>query len=259
MGMEIRHVKNMPPIDFAVSDKEMVATMQKLEQGGHNSIQNLLVSNESAYIDHFVSIFNDLWHDGIDAKERIKSIEQGLEPEFLDVINDHQKASQILLDLGKSIKKEALIIIPNDKALIRLDRLGAVNYPLEASKNGAIIKLICPLTEKNSEIVKRLSHDAPDIKILNGNNSTSGMFIVDAAKFIRAELSDPNAENFSDAIGFTIYSNSKLSVESFRSVFELLWKEHILNEELKKADSIQKDFINIAAHELRTPWFIGNC
>jgi two-component system, OmpR family, sensor histidine kinase VicK len=41
MGVEIRHVKNMPPIDFAVSDKEMVATMQKLEQGGHNSIQNL--------------------------------------------------------------------------------------------------------------------------------------------------------------------------------------------------------------------------
>ena len=254
MGVEIRHVKNMPPIDFAVSDKEMVATMQKLEQGGrHNSIQNLLVSNESAYIDHFVSIFNDLWHDGIDAKERIKSIEQGLEPEFLDVINDHQKASQILLDLGKSIKKEALIILPNDKALNRLDRLGVVKYLIEAYKIGATIKIICPLTEKNSEIVKRLSQDAPDIKILNGNNSTSGMFIVDAAKFIRAELSDPDAENFSDAIGFTIYSNSKLSVESFKSVFELLWKEHILNDELKKADSIQKDFINIAAHELRTP------
>jgi two-component system sensor histidine kinase VicK len=98
-----------------------------------------------------------------------------------------------------------------------------------------------------------LAQEAPDIKILNGNNSTSGMFIADTEKFIRAELSDPDAENFSDAIGFTIYSNSKLSVESFKSVFELLWKEHMLNDELKKADSIQKDFINIAAHELRTP------
>lgn len=67
MGIEIRHVKNMPPIDFALSDKELIATIQKLEKGG-NSIQNLLVSSESAYIDHFVSIFNDLWAEGVDAK-----------------------------------------------------------------------------------------------------------------------------------------------------------------------------------------------
>jgi hypothetical protein len=66
IGIEIRHVKNMPPIDFALSDKELVATIQKLEKGGQ-SIQNLLVSSESAYIDHFVSIFNDLWAEGNDA------------------------------------------------------------------------------------------------------------------------------------------------------------------------------------------------
>jgi signal transduction histidine kinase len=252
IGIEIRHVKNMPPIDFALSDKELIATIQKLEKGG-NSIQNLLVSSESAYIDHFVSIFNDLWAEGIDAKDRIKSIEQGLEPEFLDVINDHKKASQILVELAKSVKKEALILLPNDKALIRIDRLGIIDHLIKKSKNGTIIKIICPLTERNSELVRRLAQEVPDIKIINGNNSTSGMFIVDTEKFIRAELSDPDAESFSDAIGFTIYSNSKLSVESFKSVFELLWKEHLLNDELKKADSIQKDFINIAAHELRTP------
>jgi signal transduction histidine kinase len=72
-------------------------------------------------------------------------------------------------------------------------------------------------------------------------------------KFLRAEVKQPQAETFSEAIGFCVYSNSKLSVNSFRSVFELLWNEHTLNEELKRADKMQKQFINIAAHELRTP------
>jgi signal transduction histidine kinase len=36
-------------------------------------------------------------------------------------------------------------------------------------------------------------------------------------------------------------------------MFESLWKQTQLNEELKKNEKIQKEFINIAAHELRTP------
>ena len=52
-GVRIRHLRNMPPIDFALSDKEMIATIQKTE-GGYE-IQNLLVSNEPAYMNHFVS------------------------------------------------------------------------------------------------------------------------------------------------------------------------------------------------------------
>jgi two-component system, OmpR family, sensor histidine kinase VicK len=156
-------------------------------------------------------VINDV---GIDAKDRIKSIEQ----EFIDVINDGKKASQILVELAKSVKKEALCLLPNDKALMRMDRLGIIDHLTKESKNGAIIKIICPLSERNSELVKRLSQDAPDIKILNGNNSIIGMFIADGARFIRGELTDPDAENFSDAIGFTIYSNSKLSVQSFKLV-----------------------------------------
>src|ERR1051325_5219928 len=59
-------------------------------------------------------------------------------------------------------------------------------------------------------------------------------------QFIRAELKEPNAEKFSESIGFAVYSNSRRSVESFRSVFDLLWNERMLNEELRRADKMQK-------------------
>jgi len=180
--------------------------------------------------------------------------EKVFEPEFFKVITDHQKASQILVKLAKSVKSEALILLPRDKSMVRLNRLQVFDYIIKASQeNSAEVKIICPISPVNAHIVRRISDCAPNTKILNGNNSPYGMFIIDNHKLFRAELREPNAEDLCDAIGFTIYSNSKVSASSFKSVFELLWAELILNEELKRAGDMQKEFINIAAHELRTP------
>ena len=37
LGIEIRHVKNLPPISFAASEKEMIATIQKNRRRPGNS------------------------------------------------------------------------------------------------------------------------------------------------------------------------------------------------------------------------------
>src|SRR5919197_4260292 len=188
------------------------------------------------------------------SEQRIKEIGESIEPEFYDVITDYQKAGQILVELSKSIKNEALILLPRDKSMVRLDRLGVFDYIIMVSQeNGAKVKIICPLSQVNFDIVKRILASSTNIKVLDGNNSSYGMFIVDSHKFFKAELREPDAEELSEAIGFAIYSNSKVSANSFKSVFELLWSERMLNEELKRADKMQKEFINIAAHELRTP------
>ena len=253
IGVQVKHAKNMPPIDFAVSDKEMIATIEK-EEAGEDNIKSLLVSNEYPYIRHFVSIFEELWKEGIDAKNRIKSIDEDTEPEIFEVITNPRQSSQILVDLAKSVKMEALFLLPNDRAMARVDRLGVIDYLIKASSQyGATIKIICPLTEVNEDVVKRISTQAPNIRVLNGNYTSAGMLIIDSTRFLRSELREPDAKDFTESIGFTVYSNSRPSVDSFKSVFDLLWNEHMINEQLKKTDELQKQFINIAAHELRNP------
>lgn len=192
------------------------------------------------------------WENAIQSKDRIHQLETGIEPEFYKVITDGEKASQLIRDLTISVKMEALLFLPNSKSLVRSDNLGIIDKLIETSQKGATVKIICPLSEQNVNTVEKISAIS-QIELLDGNTSNYGMYIVDGEKFFRAELKEPMADKFSEAAGLVIYSNRKTTVDSFKSVFELLWNERVLVEELKKADKMQKEFINITAHELRTP------
>ena len=54
-------------------------------------------------------------------------------------------------------------------------------------------------------------------------------------------------------IGFSIYSNSNPTVLSYCSIYEMICNQSNLAQELKHEGEIKDDFINTAAHELRTP------
>ena len=45
-GVQLKHIKNLPPMSFGVSDKEIGATIEKMEHG--KAVQSLLISNEPA-------------------------------------------------------------------------------------------------------------------------------------------------------------------------------------------------------------------
>jgi signal transduction histidine kinase len=247
---EFRHLDGIKG-NFYISDTGYLAPATFHEAG--KSAAQIIYSNVKEVIEHQKYVFETLWSKTIPAEQRVREIEEGTEVEFYEVITDNEKASQILVDMTKSTKREALIFLPNDKALVRIDRLGIIDYLVKASQNGVIVKIICQLSEENTEIQKKISENASDIRILDGNSSPYGMYIIDREKFLRAELKRPEAEEFSDAIGLVVYSNRRTTVDSFESVFELLWNERMLVEELKKAHRMQKEFISIAAHELKTP------
>ena len=74
------------------------------------------------------------------------------------------------------------------------------------------------------------------------------------------EFKDDTKDSVYEAIGLATYSNTKSTVISYISIFESLWKqveliERVtkLSEELKYQENVHRQFINVAAHELRSP------
>jgi two-component system sensor histidine kinase VicK len=247
---ELRHLDGIKG-NFYISEKAYLAPATYHEKG--KPAEQIIYSNVNEMVKHQRYVFDSFWNRAIPAEQRIRDIVEDREPEYYEVITDSVKVSQILLDLAQSAKKEALLLLPNDKSILRLERLGVIDTIIKASHSGVDVKVICPLSEENSETLRKISENAPTIKILSGSNSPYGMYIVDGEEFIRTELKSPDAEKFSESVGFMIHSNRKNTVESFKSIFELLWNEHATTEELKRAYKMQKEFINIASHEMKTP------
>ena len=162
-------------------------------------------------------------------------IENGIEQEFLEIISDPEKATDIYTELINSIQSEALFLLADSKSILRADKLGVIQNLVEVStRRGAVVKIVCPFSQENSEIIKNIVNAAPLITVINGGSSHSGLLIVDNSRFLRFELKDPKAEKFSEAIGFVVYSNSKVSVSSSKSFFGLIWNEHVQYGENKR-------------------------
>lgn len=256
-GIQIKHVENLPPLSFGVSDKKVAVTIEKMENG--KLVQSLLVSNEPTYLKHFSSVFQELWQNGIEAVERIKEIDEGIEAAKIVILRNPEEAVKLSRQLVKSAKHEVLRIYPSFNGFRRQIRMGALHLFREAlDRNTRIsIRILVPADETQIEhITKEIELALPKLNIRRLDKSLQtqiGVIVVDRKESMIIELKDDTKEKYSDAAGLAAYSNSKPIALSYASIFETLWKQGELYEQLKAYNMMQREFINIAAHELRTP------
>jgi phospho-acceptor domain-containing protein len=301
LGMKIRHINNMPPLNFAVSSKELYITIDEMKGG--QIAKNLLISNEPPYITHYDSIFEDLWNKSVPAEQKIKEIEEGIVLGKTEVIQSPADIQQLFIDMVKSAQHEVLLVLPTINAFYREERLGIIQLLKQAAvrkDNRVNVRILTPskgaIEEKLQNIVspsetgdeaqhqiksKKKNFDIRyiDAESTNENNevfseaakksavTTVTIIIVDRNESLVIEKKDDSKQSFTEAVGMATYSNSKPTVLSYVSIFENFWKQTELyqllkdsnkqleqaNEQLKTQDKTQKEFINVAAHELRTP------
>jgi two-component system sensor histidine kinase VicK len=246
---EVRHISSLDE-NFRVSETEYIAATTTKEG---LPIPKLIYSNSKEIVGQQQYIFETLWDKAVPAEQRIKEIEQESEPQRIAVIYDARQALELFQWLIMSAEKEIKIVFPTTSALIRQDKAGILFLLQEAA---AVKKCQVKVLMPNDESIRNFIHDNSNILTRFIDHEESGkatILIVDNKVSLVMELKDDSKKTFQEAIGLSTYSNSKAGVLSYVSMFESLWKQTELYEKLKGNEKMQKEFINIAAHELRTP------
>ena len=213
-----------------------------------------------------------------------KIIEKIIKSKGIQILRNPFQVQKLVFELLKLAKDEILVLFSTANAFHRQEKTGALGLLFDiATKNSLNIKIMTPVDYKIKEKKRKLesieiinevydntiqleeiSHQEKHIHKQNSkkiqirfierqHQTTISILIVDKKYSLAVELKDDTKDTMYEAIGLATFSNSKSTVLSYVSMFETLWLQTELCDRLKKQDKIQKEFIDIAAHELRTP------
>src|SRR5918999_5112453 len=274
---ELRHLDRIKG-NFAVSEKGYTASATMQEA---SLLQQVIYSNVRSILDQQQYVFETLWSKAKPAEQKIREIEEGIDlGEKTEIIQSPKKILELFINMIKSAKSEILLLLPTINAFLREERIGAIELLKEsAAEHNVNVRIITP---SNDDIEKTLQNIASvavrkeqqenqkkekgfevqrsNIQFKETAMTTVTILVVDKRESFVMEKTDDSKENFIEAIGLSTYSTSEPTVMSYLSTFEGLWRQAKLYEELREAnerlqihDKMQREFINIASHEMKTP------
>ncbi len=266
IGIEIKHTSSLPPMNFALSDKQFHGTIEKMDNGKMS--KNILYSTEPLYIKHFKTIFEELWKEGISAQQRIRHIKTGIAAVTTKVIENPIQSKNIFLQIIEEAQEEIMVIFPSLNSIKRQSKIGLFNLLKLKNQQNFRIRILSPMIDIVKEILlleysKESNNRIDNIvvrEIPRQQTIRSTILMVDKKQMLSIEVKDDNKETFEEAIGLVTYSTSHPTLVSYVSIFETLWIQtemfeniRIANEKLIESEELEREFINTAAHELRTP------
>jgi two-component system sensor histidine kinase VicK len=260
---DVRHLEGIKG-NFVIADGAKYAGIANTHDG---NLPQLISSNVMAFVEQQQYFFEMLWDKAIPAKKRIREIEEGRSPEKLEIIEDTQKSISRAFDIMNRTQKELLVLFATPRTF-SLALLGeAASIYRKISENGVDIKLLVPRgtvdhIEENEQMAK-VGQISPSINLRFTEvdlNTRITIMISDRNEFMSWELRDDTLDDPYLAGGIATYSNIKSIASSYAIIFDNLWKITEFAENLRMAniklegnEKVMKEFINIAAHELRTP------
>lgn len=255
---ELRHLDRLKG-SIVISESEFMFTTTGKEKQLLNPI---IYSREREFVQQQQYIFDIVWKKAMPFAQRILEIEEGITPEVIETMSNYTDIENKTFDILNSANSEILIVLSTSNAFHRLVSAGSFQKLKEIidNKPGIALKILIPQDIKIEKMASDLGNNSNcNIRHIEPLSGLS-ILIVDRKYSLVAETKDDAKQTVTEAIDMVMYSNSMPTVLSYAVIFDNFWKQTELYEQLKKAhedllisDKIQKDFINTAAHELRTP------
>jgi signal transduction histidine kinase len=266
--LKIAAVHHLPGLkgNFAVNENEYIAsaTMKNLQL-----LSQVVYSNSKAVVEQHNFFFENLWDKSISATEKIDEIEKGIVPEIVDVIKNPIEIKNIYFNILKSSINEIMLILTTSSVFLREENDGLMSALLDVSNKNVKIRIITPsFSNEENELYNLSQKDNIEVRRIESPfDAPINILVVDGKYSLIVELKHDMKQKFPEAVGSAIYSTSQANVLSFVTIFDTLWKQTELYEKLKDAgnlkeeyikklrlaDKAKDEFVNIAAHELRTP------
>jgi two-component system, OmpR family, sensor histidine kinase VicK len=250
-------IEEIAGAQYHFDNPQCVIMFKRLNHAYGKNLKNFMGTTQ------FIS--DPFWDKTIPTEQEINEINQEVSKPDIRVINNPEEALKRADQLVKSAKNEILLLFSSANALhrrlVRADSLDMIREVIQTHKE-IKIRVLTPFDEKISDLVNYLKESLNiDVKFLAEPLQLKvTIVVVDRSYSLAVELVNDDVYNSIDAMGLSTYSNSKSTVLYYVSIFESLWKQadiykkaEELYEQLKYKNETQKQFLNIAAHELRNP------
>lgn len=263
--VELRHMSNVQGNMMVTDNNEYLASASV----GTSSASQAIYSNAKTIIEQQRLFFENLWNKAIPAEQRIRELEEGIESINLEIFASNQESGARGIRMVQNAKEEVLVLFPSTNVLnAASSNLGIVDMYNQIAKRGVTVKILVQ-TDKDSpssEIDAVKKEILPLIQLRTLHQEEEGdkdmsdkkgirmaILVADNKEVIVWNMLDMNSPDLYQMAGNAIYSSNPSVVSSYYTIFDSLWKQVKMYEQIKVHDQLQKEFINVAAHELRTP------
>jgi two-component system sensor histidine kinase VicK len=185
--------------------------------------------------------------------------------DIVQIIEEPDKIIQVAYEMIRSAKKEVLIMFSTANAFKRQISTGGPELLREvtSTKKDLEIRILTPADQdvEISSVALGAKLDNVNVRNMEATLQTKvTVVVVDRRLSLAVELKDDSQDDIKEALRSAVYSNTKSAAISYVAIFESLWKQvelidqvNSLCKQLKDQQTDQREFISIAAHELRAP------
>jgi signal transduction histidine kinase len=268
---ELRHRDGVKG-GMAVSEGEYMATTAEFLEG--KPLTQVICSNAPVLVTQQQYIFESIWSSAVPARAKYAEIEYGVELQITKTIASAGELHDRLYDLIENASHQVLIMSSDIAFLLSRNSAEELAIKLKATsrKKRLEIKVLMPsltdsLTKQTVEKMKTIAGPGTSFGYLGEESLVKNitLAVADKNRVVFGVLSEEGIVDIRQGqqkqaqrdqiqqseIG--IYSNNGSIASAYSLLIESLWTHIEVYRKLKELDELKEEFVNIAAHELRTP------